>query len=313
MDQSGGHAANGRVAAAETVTFAALRAAPLAGARIEVRIADGSRRAVETRADGTFAVPASATSVVVSHVGYTTRAVVLDSTGELTVRLDASPLQLDQVTVTATRAAKRLEDAPGSVSVIGRASLDTRSIARVDQAVGMTWGVYNHRPNVLDDGHGSLELRGLAGQKRTLVMLDGVPMNDGHNGGFRFAGLAAEDLERVEVVRGPSSSPHPPPHSPARSPKRAAKRRRSLPKPLKRPWRPRNVTRRRRHRRRHVRRQRSRTPSTRLTQTRRQPHRPGRTDPRKSSCADTISRNSRLPRRRCLPRERCCCYASRPC
>ncbi|MGH7576900.1 MAG: hypothetical protein ACREM1_17460 [Longimicrobiales bacterium] len=171
-------------------------------------MADGSRRAVETRADGTFAVPASATSVVISHVGYTTRAVVLDSTGELTVRLDASPLQLDQVTVTATRAAKRLEDAPGSVSVIGRASLDTRSIARVDQAVGMTSGVYNHRPNVLDDGHGS-----------------------------------------------------------------------------------------------------SRTPSTRLTQTRR----PGRTDPRKSSCADTISRNSRLPRRRCLPRERCCCYASRPC
>lgn len=181
-------------------------AAPLPDAHVELGMEDGSRRLAELQADGAFVVPAAAVSVVVSHVGYRSQQITVSSGGDLTVRLDASPLQLDQVTVTATRAAKRLEDAPGSVSVIGRSSLHTRAIARVDQAVGTTPGVYNHRPNVLDDGHGSLELRGLPGQKRTLVMMDGVPMNDGYNGGFRFAGFAAEDLERVEVVRGPSSS-----------------------------------------------------------------------------------------------------------
>jgi len=48
-------------------------------------------------------------------------------------------------------------------------------------------------------------LRGVPDQKRTLVLFDGIPQNDAYNGVVSFTGLQAEDIERVEVARGPFS------------------------------------------------------------------------------------------------------------
>ncbi len=183
---------------------------PLSGVRIRAS-QGGSFLGGEalSGADGSFVLTGATGSVRVtfSRMGYRTetRDVVVTGT-PLRVELSQSPLELDQMTVSATRAETRLADAPGSVSVISRAALDARNTRRIDNTLVYTPGVYNHRDNLLDDGHGSIHLRGIPGQRRTLIMVDGIPMNDGYNGNVRFGGFSPEDLERVEVVRGPSSS-----------------------------------------------------------------------------------------------------------
>lgn len=178
---------------------------PLSLVEVVARGPDGVTRTFRSDAEGRLVLPAGTAAFTLHRAGYLPREIHPDS-GDATILLTPSPFGLDQVTVTATRAEKRLEDAPGAVSVITAEALSRRNVGRLDHIVSSTPGVYNHRPNVLDDGHGSIQLRGLNGQKRTLVLLDGIPMNDGYNGGVRFGGFAAEELERVEVVRGPNSS-----------------------------------------------------------------------------------------------------------
>ena len=179
----------------------------LPDAQVEVVRNDGERVVAEPTSDGGFSIPAAGTvEIVVNSFSYLPRRVEVGAEVPQVIEMTRSPLEVDQITVTATRTATRLEDAPGAISVISRPQLQTRSISRIDFAVSLTPSVYNHRANVLDDGHGSLYLRGLEGQKRTLILVDGVPMNGAYNGNFRFAGFAGEDLERVEVVRGPGSS-----------------------------------------------------------------------------------------------------------
>ena len=179
----------------------------LPDAQVEVVQNDGERVVGEPTSDGGFLIPAAGTvEIVVNSFSYLPRRVEVGAEVPQVIEMTRSPLEVDQITVTATRTATRLEDAPGAISVISRPQLQTRSISRIDFAVSLTPSVYNHRANVLDDGHGSLYLRGLEGQKRTLILVDGVPMNGAYNGNFRFAGFAGEDIERVEVVRGPGSS-----------------------------------------------------------------------------------------------------------
>ena len=48
-------------------------------------------------------------------------------------------------------------------------------------------------------------MRGLRSE-HTQVLLDGIPINQGLAGLFNFADLTTDDVERIEVVRGPQST-----------------------------------------------------------------------------------------------------------
>ncbi len=51
----------------------------------------------------------------------------------------------------------------------------------------------------------SVFTRGLRSE-HTQVLLDGVPINQGLQGAFNFADLTTDDIDRIEVVRGPQST-----------------------------------------------------------------------------------------------------------
>lgn len=53
----------------------------------------------------------------------------------------------------------------------------------------------------------TISQRGL-GAEHTLVLLNGLPVNSIHNGGFDLSLLSAEDVERVEIVHGGQSALH---------------------------------------------------------------------------------------------------------
>jgi iron complex outermembrane recepter protein len=114
--------------------------------------------------------------------------------------------QMETVVVTATRTEKNLESAPGSVSVITKEDIAKRNIITVDDALNTTAGVYTTRGKGMMDRMSAITLRGIPGQSRTLILLDGITMNSPYAGTFLSVGVAPGSLERIEVAKGPASS-----------------------------------------------------------------------------------------------------------
>lgn len=119
-----------------------------------------------------------------------------------------APAQLGApaVVVTATRTEQSLIDAPGVVSVLRRDEIERRNVQTIDQAVNTLPGLFARRSKGLMDTQGSIQLRGIPDDNRTLILVDGLPMNDGYTGGVRIGSLSLADVDRVEVLRGPGSS-----------------------------------------------------------------------------------------------------------
>jgi iron complex outermembrane receptor protein len=113
---------------------------------------------------------------------------------------------LDEMLVTATRTEQSLQDSPASVDVVRKKDFGKRDVKTLDQAVNMLPGVLVRRSKGLSDTLSAITLRGIPDQKRTLVMMDGITMNNAYDGSINIAGMNPEDIERVEVVRGPFSS-----------------------------------------------------------------------------------------------------------
>lgn len=113
---------------------------------------------------------------------------------------------LTPVVITGSRTEVPLAETPGAVSLITREELDRRNVQTLDQAVQFTPGVYARRGKGLMDTLAGIRLRGVPDDSRTLILVDGLPLNDGYTGGVRIGGLSPTDVDRVEVVRGPSSA-----------------------------------------------------------------------------------------------------------
>jgi len=102
-----------------------------------------------------------------------------------------------------------VENSPVSTSVVTRRELENRNIRQVDQALVLTEGVNALRSKGPADNDFGLGLRGFAGrggQSRTLILLDGQPVNNSYIGSVNWSTFSVSELERVEVARGPFSS-----------------------------------------------------------------------------------------------------------
>ncbi len=109
-----------------------------------------------------------------------------------------------QIIVSANRLEIPLDQSPASVSVIGASEIEAKQIERVSDALREVPGlsvVQTGAPGQLT----SVFTRGL-NSNQTQVMLDGIPINQGLSGAFNFADLTTDNIERVEVARGPQST-----------------------------------------------------------------------------------------------------------
>ena len=118
----------------------------------------------------------------------------------------ASAVDEAAVVVTATRVESRPEDAPGPVDVIGRREIRARNPQNIGDTVNALPGVWVRPGRGLLDVQQSIVLHGIPDEKRNLVLVDGLPLNDAYAGGLNLGGLPAELLQRVEVVQGAASA-----------------------------------------------------------------------------------------------------------
>lgn len=111
---------------------------------------------------------------------------------------------LNPVVVTATRTPVTIEDSLSSVSVITRADIERlQPVSVSDLLVGLP-GVSLARTGGIGQPT-SLFLRG-TNSSHTLVLVDGVRIGSVGNGLAAFEQLPVEQIERIEIVRGPRSS-----------------------------------------------------------------------------------------------------------
>jgi len=113
---------------------------------------------------------------------------------------------LEEIVVTATKTEKKVEDAPGSITIITREELKKQNIQTVDDAFETLSGIFVKRNKGLMDSTASVRMRGFRGDQYTLVLLDGQPLNDAYTGGLEWGMLPVSSIERIEVIRGAASA-----------------------------------------------------------------------------------------------------------
>jgi len=116
------------------------------------------------------------------------------------------PINLDKIVVSATRSTESVKDTPADVSIVTAEAIGKRSILTVDEALNTLPGLFVRRGKGLADTQAKVTLRGMPGQNRTLFLVDGVRQNDGYTGEVNFNSMDLDNIERIEVVRGPFSS-----------------------------------------------------------------------------------------------------------
>jgi iron complex outermembrane receptor protein len=115
-------------------------------------------------------------------------------------------IDLGKMIVTATRTEKKVEDAPGSVTLIDQEELKKQNIQTVDEALNSLAGVFAKRTKGLMDATPSVSFRGFKGDQYTLILLDGQPLNDAYGGVVEWGTMPVNNIDHIEVVRGAASA-----------------------------------------------------------------------------------------------------------
>lgn len=113
--------------------------------------------------------------------------------------------ELETVTVSASRGTK-LEDMDVSTTVITRQQIEAAPEDTVDQILNKIPGVYLPQvpANEIHPTGAFINIRGIGGSggERTLVMVDGVPVNDPFFRYIDWGRIPKDSIERIEVIRG---------------------------------------------------------------------------------------------------------------
>ena len=133
-------------------------------------------------------------------------------------RPESDAVEVDKVTVTATRSEKALSKAPASVTVISAQEIEDGLIKDIKDLVREEPGVsVRNAParftaagsSTGRDGNAGFNIRGLEGN-RVLIVVDGVRVPDSFAFGAQSVGrgdqVDLDTLKSVEIVRGPASA-----------------------------------------------------------------------------------------------------------
>ena len=117
-----------------------------------------------------------------------------------------TPIAIPETIVTATRIPTPLDRVPASITIIDRQMIEERGYNNLAEALVAVPGLRIAQSGGMGQ-QASIFMRGNS-SRSTLVMLDGVPINDPSepNGAFNFGNEQLFDIERIEILRGPASS-----------------------------------------------------------------------------------------------------------
>ncbi|MBI4937226.1 MAG: TonB-dependent receptor [Nitrosomonadales bacterium] len=133
--------------------------------------------------------------------------VLLEIFGNTACAADAGTM--DEVVVTATRTSATLSDTPAAVTVVNAKDIEEKNVSRLGDVLDQVPGLYL-RGGALGQSQGTIGTSGMSlrgiDQTKTLILLDGQPIQDASSGKVNWRIPFVEDIARVEVVPGSFSS-----------------------------------------------------------------------------------------------------------
>ena len=185
----------------------------VSGATVIMRGGAGAEQRTVTGPDGTFSFPDSPggqVTLIVRAGGFAESVETVSSLQSIEVVL-ALPRLGEAVTVTPTRGEASLATVPASVNVIDREQIQASPAVIADDVLRQipTFSLFRRTSAVSANPTAQgVSLRGIgpSGVSRTLVLIDNVPFNDPFGGWVYWTKVALDDVDRIEVVNGSSSS-----------------------------------------------------------------------------------------------------------
>ena len=185
------------------------------GAAVVIRTGSREQR-VLSGPDGRFTGPGPAAGEVVIIVrapGFAElRHTIAAGAPRANLDLVVSPATVTEaVTVTATRGERRTGDVPASVTMLERQDIRQSPALVADDVLRQipTFSLFRRTSSLASHPTAQgVSLRGIgpSGVSRTLVLVDGVPINDPFGGWVYWSRVPLERADRIEVVDGSSSS-----------------------------------------------------------------------------------------------------------
>jgi TonB-linked SusC/RagA family outer membrane protein len=181
----------------------------ISGASVTVK---GQSRGTTTAEDGSFSlsVPANATTLVVSSVGYAAQELSLAGRTTANVTLQAATGNLNEVVVVGYGTARR-RDVTGAVSLVTSKDFVKGPITTPEQLIaGKVAGVQISANGGAPGAGSTIRIRGgssLNASNDPLIVIDGVPIEGGAAGSANPLNLInPNDIESFTVLKDPSSA-----------------------------------------------------------------------------------------------------------
>ncbi|NIJ45007.1 iron complex outermembrane receptor protein [Wenyingzhuangia heitensis] len=178
---------------------------PIMGATIVIK---GLQKGTSTDIDGNYELKINSknTTLEFSYIGYETKLIKLVRSNQQTIikniRLKDSFKNLDEIVISASRSSEFLSEIPASITVVNTKKLEalvqnTTNISEILEAtvpgLAVSTGTFSNWGQTL---------RG----RSLLTMIDGIPQSTPlRNGQLGIKSVNANDLKRVEVIKGATS------------------------------------------------------------------------------------------------------------
>lgn len=207
--------------------------APLIGVRI---VEEGTVRGTATDAEGNFniTIPSSSATLVFSYIGYSSQSVKVSADdSNLSIKMSEDIARLDEVVITGLAGGVKRSNSGNAVSSVTAEELRGKTSQQtLDNALfGKVTGVHMTANSGAPGGGVNMQLRGIstlgAGSSQPLFIIDGVYVDNsvirtgrtqvnGASGGQsaatqddaanRIADLNPDDIEKIEILKGPSAA-----------------------------------------------------------------------------------------------------------
>lgn len=121
--------------------------------------------------------------------------------------LASESFSLDDVVITASRVPEKRDAVAAKIEIITRQDIENMAGATLDTVLRDVAGVTSNRTST-SQMRTVVGMRGLGSfeQGRTLVLMDGIPINKTDSGGVNWNSINPDTVERIEVFKGPGSS-----------------------------------------------------------------------------------------------------------
>ena len=184
------------------------QAQPFAGATVQINnrtttVADSLGVASFTLASGFY-------TLVISAAGYKERRLKIKlpyDSDTLRIALQAMENEEEEITVTATRSSRSINDIPTRVETISGEELAEKGNMKpgeIRMLLSESTGIQTQQTSATSN-NSSIRIQGLDG-RYTQILKDGFPLYAGFSGGLSIMQITPLDLKQVEVIKGSAST-----------------------------------------------------------------------------------------------------------